>query len=73
MARFTAKQMMQPRKKGQPAAPAPATPKVTVRVPPGGEASMRRINNGMVVTTRDANWNRGDEVFVADPSQLNLE
>lgn len=73
MSRFTSSQMSSARKKGQPQASATASPKVTVRVPPGGEASMRRINNGVVVTTRDANWNRGEEVFVSDPSQLNIE
>jgi len=44
----------------------PANPRtsdrVAVRVPPGGEARVRHIDNGVVVTTHDANYNQVGEV-----------
>lgn len=73
MARLTARQMTQVRMPGAPAVPAkPAPKKVAVNVPPGGEASVRRIDNGLVVTTRDSNWNNRTETYVPDGSSLDL-
>lgn len=74
MARFTSGQMMQPRKKTpQGVAPAPVAPKVSVKVPTGGGASMRRIKDGIVVSTHDAKWNNSEETFVPDGSSVSIE
>lgn len=73
MARHTARQMTQVTMPGAPAVLAkPAPKKLAVKVPPGGEASVRRIDNGLVVTTRDSNWNNRTETFVPDGASLDL-
>lgn len=73
MARLTSRQMTQVTLPGAPAVPAEVAPKkLAVKVPPGGEASVRRIENGLVVTTRDSNWNNRTETFVPDGSSLDL-
>lgn len=71
MSRFTAAQMMQGRKKGTKPAPAPAA-KVTVKVPPGGRANIRKIDNGVIVETVDKNWNQVSEQFAPDASSVSL-
>ena len=72
MARLTARQMTQVKMPGAPAVPAGAPKKVAVKVPPGGEASVRRIDNGMVVTTRDSNWKKPHGNLRAGRLQLGL-
>lgn len=72
MAKHTARSMLQVKMPGAAAAPVAAPKKTVVKVPAGGEASVRKIDNGLVVTTGDANWNRHGEVFVPEGSQLDL-
>ena len=80
MARMTSASMLLP-KKGPVVQPTPravvaAPPRQTVapvlKVPQGGEVTVRPIDNGFIASSRDKNWNKGSEVFVSDISQLKL-
>lgn len=78
MARMTAASMLLPKKQG--AAPttaaAAAKPKVAapvrMAVPKDGEVTIRRVDNGYMVSGRDKNYNRTGEAFAADLSDVQL-
>jgi hypothetical protein len=46
--------------------------RVDVKVPKGGEMHIRHLDNGVMVSSRDANYNRVQEVFAETPEQLNI-
>lgn len=55
----------------------PANPRagdrVAVRIPPGGEARVRHIDNGVVVTTHDANYNQTGEVHAPSAGHVDMK
>jgi len=76
MARYTSQQMTQQRRAGQPApAPAKAEGKPaqqSLRVPQGGQVTIRRVDNGLIASSVDANYRAQGEVFVKDASDLKI-
>ncbi|USN14403.1 hypothetical protein DONNERLITTCHEN_00020 [Janthinobacterium phage vB_JliS-Donnerlittchen] len=74
MARYTSQQMTQQRPAGQPA-PAKADGKPaqqSLRVPQGGQVTIRRVDNGLIASSVDANYRAQGEVFVKDASDLKI-
>jgi hypothetical protein len=74
MARYTSQQMTQQRRAGQPAPPkAEAKPaQQSLRVPQGGQVTIRRVDNGLIASSVDANYRAQGEVFVKDASDLKI-
>lgn len=76
MARYTSSDMTKPRTgAGQAPAQAPKAPagQQTVRVPPGGQVTIRKATNGVVAQVTDANWRSQGEVLAESASDLRLE
>lgn len=75
MARFTSAQMapksVGPQQKGAPTAPKPVA--TTLKVPLGGQLTVRKTSNGFVATTQDKNWNGRTEIVGTDLSKVCLE
>lgn len=76
MSRMSASSMMFPRAKGTPspqhsAAPMPA--RVVVKIPKGGELHVKHVDNGVIASVRDKNWNTTQEVFADCPESLSIE
>ena len=75
MSRMTAAQMMQGARTPQgsmPASKPAAMPTTVVKVPKGGQATIRKAQGGTIVTVTDANW-KSEETVVSDISGLRVE
>ena len=76
MARYTSSDMTKPRTT---AGQAPATPpkapagQQTVRVPPGGQVTIRKATNGVIATVTGADWRDQGQVLAGDGSVLKIE
>lgn len=73
---MTASAMATPRSKGavspqHSAAPMPA--KVVVSIPKGGELHVKHVDNGVIASVRDKNWNTTQEVFASCPEDLSIK
>lgn len=76
MARYSSSDMTKPRTTaGQAPAQPPKAPagQQTVRVPVGGQVTIRKATNGVIATVTDANWRDKGQVLAADASDLKIE
>lgn len=78
MARYTAQDMLKPKTTGkataQPAkAPAAPAAQQTVKVPAGGQVTIRKVANGVVASVTDSNWRNTSEVIAQNASDLKIE
>lgn len=78
MPRYSAQDMLKPKKVGQaPAQPAkaPTAPagQQTVKVPVGGQVTIRKATNGVIATVTDSNWRNTGEVLAQNASDLKIE
>jgi hypothetical protein len=55
-----------------PASKPAAMPTTVVKVPKGGQATIRKAQGGTIVTVTDANW-KSEETVVSDISGLRVE
>ena len=68
MTRYSAQDMLKPKTAGKAAAQpvkAPSAPagQQTVKVPAGGQVTIRKVANGVVASVTDSNWRNTSEVI----------
>ena len=76
MARYTSSGMTKPRTSaGQAPAQPPKAPagQQTVRVPPGGQVTIRKATNGVIATVTGADWRDQGQVLAESASDLKIE
>lgn len=75
MSRFTSADMVKGRQANQPAAPASAggERKHKVAVPVGGQVTIRRASNGVVVSVMDSNYRESQQIVAEKASDLQIE
>lgn len=76
MARYTSSDMTKPRVNADQAhAQAPKAPagQQTVRVPPGGQVTIRKATNGVIATVTGADWRDQGQVLAENASDLKIE
>jgi len=76
MAHYTSSDMTKPRTSaGQAPAQAPQEParQQNVRVPPGGQVTIRKATNGVIATVTGADWRDQGQVLAESASDLKIE